>query len=114
MLTGFLAFPDHARLGEPSTLWMVALWASFAATLNVALRWLSGRYLIAAVLGSAGGPAAYYAGVAFDALALGESAALSLGAVAFVWGLAAPVLVRLAKQLRAQPGGMCCFREARP
>ncbi|MDA1314771.1 MAG: DUF2878 domain-containing protein [Acidobacteria bacterium] len=114
VLTGLLVFPEHARLGSPSTLWMVALWASFAGTLNVALRWLDGRYLIAALLGVVGGPVAYYAGLAFDALALGKSAALSLGAVAFVWGLAAPVLVWFAKQLRAQPGGMCCFREARP
>lgn len=97
---GFVAFPEHARLGAPSTLWMVALWANFAATLNVALYRLDGRFLSAAFLGVLGGPAAYYAGAGFDALFLGEPITGSLAAIASVWGVATPALVWLAHQTR--------------
>jgi Protein of unknown function (DUF2878) len=39
--------------------WILALWAAFALTLNHSLRWLRGRPLIGALLGAAGGPLAY-------------------------------------------------------
>lgn len=100
VVAGFLAFPEHARLGAPSTLWMIALWANFAATLNVALRRLEGRYRLAALLGAFGGPMAYYAGANLDALVLGEPMTLSLTAIALVWGVATPALVWLARQTR--------------
>ena len=34
-----------------SPIWMVALWANFAMSLNVTMRWLKGRYLLAAAIG---------------------------------------------------------------
>ena len=100
VLSGFLAFPEHSRLGAPSTVWMVALWANFAATLNVALRRLEGRYRLAALLGAFGGPMAYYAGANLDALVLGEPATVSLTAIALVWGVATPALVWFARRTR--------------
>lgn len=114
VLTGLLAFPEHARLGAPSTLWMVALWASLAATLNVALRWLDGHYLTAALLGFVGGPLAYYAGAGFSALTLGEPVSGSLGAVALVWGFATPFLVWFAGQSRTRFRCAASAAEARP
>jgi hypothetical protein len=36
--------------------WMVSLWLNFAATLNVSLAWLRGRYLLAVFFGAIGGP----------------------------------------------------------
>ena len=42
--------------------WMVGLWLNFAATINVSLGWLRGRYLLAVIFGAIGGPLAYYGG----------------------------------------------------
>ena len=39
--------------------WILALWAAFALTLNHSLRWLRGRPLVGALLGAVGGPLAY-------------------------------------------------------
>jgi hypothetical protein len=44
--------------------WMVALWVNFATTLHTSLSWLTGRYLLAMLLGVIGGPLSYYAGCA--------------------------------------------------
>lgn len=75
--------------------WMVSLWLNFAATLNVSLAWLRGRYLLATVFGAIGGPMAYYSGArmgATEALpSVGGLLVLALG-----WGCMTPVLVWLA------------------
>jgi hypothetical protein len=47
--------------------WMVCLWLNFAATLNVSMGWLRGRYVLAAAFGAVGGPLAYYSGAKLGA-----------------------------------------------
>ena len=47
--------------------WMICLWLNFAATLNVSMAWLRGRYLLAALFGAIGGPLAYYSGAKLGA-----------------------------------------------
>ena len=64
VLSGLIAFPDVARFGGPSPLWMVALWVCFAATLRHSLSCLQGRWLCGAALGATGGPLAYLGGEA--------------------------------------------------
>jgi hypothetical protein len=80
--------------------WMVSLWVNFAATLNVSLAWLRGRFLLAVIFGAIGGPLAYYSGArmgATEALpSLGGMLVLALG-----WGCMTPVLVRLARVFTA-------------
>ena len=92
VLLGFIEFPQHAQLGGPSTLWMVALWIGFAATLRHALRWLAGRYVIGAALGAVGGPLAYRGGEALGAITIPDPA-LGLVAVSVEWMLAMPALL---------------------
>ena len=79
-----------------SPLWMVGLWMNFAATLNVSMAWLRGRYLLAAVFGAIGGPLAYYSGAklgATEALpSLNGMLVLAVG-----WGVMTPLLVCLAR-----------------
>lgn len=76
--------------------WMVSLWLNFAATMNVSLAWLRGRYILATVFGAIGGPLAYYSGArlgAAEALpSLGGMLVLALG-----WGCMTPLLVWLAR-----------------
>lgn len=76
--------------------WMICLWLNFAATLNVSLAWLRGRYLLAALFGAAGGPLAYYSGARLGAT---EALPTSIGILllAIGWGVMTPLLVWLAR-----------------
>lgn len=76
--------------------WMVVLWLNFAATLNVSLAWLRGRYLLATLFGAIGGPLAYYSGArlgATEALPTFSGMLLLAGG----WGVMTPILVWLAQ-----------------
>lgn len=75
--------------------WMICLWLNFAATLNVSMSWLRGRYLLAALFGAVGGPLAYYSGAKLGAT---ETLPTTTGMLllALGWGLMTPLLVRLA------------------
>jgi hypothetical protein len=76
--------------------WMICLWINFAATLNVSMAWLRGRYFLAAVFGAIGGPLAYYSGAKLGATeALPSYNGMLLLAIG--WGIMTPLLVWLAK-----------------
>jgi len=74
--------------------WMAMLWASFATTLRHGLGWMRGRWTLAAALGAASGPLAFWAGERLGALELGGTPALL--ALAVEWGAALPLLLRAA------------------
>lgn len=75
--------------------WMVSLWLNLAATLNVSLKWLKGRYLLAAIFGAVGGTCAYYSGARLGAtLALPDAHGIIVLIVG--WGIVTPILVWLA------------------
>ena len=76
--------------------WMIAMWALFATTLNVSLQWLKHRYMLAAVFGAIGGPAAYYAGHRIGAVDFNNtlSAMIAVGAG---WALIMPGLMLMTK-----------------
>jgi hypothetical protein len=75
--------------------WMICLWVNFAATLNVSMAWLRGRYLLATLFGAVGGPLAYYSGAKLGATeALPTTTGMLL--LALGWGLMTPLLIRLA------------------
>ena len=101
VLAGQIAFPDVARLGAPTTIWMVALWAGFAATLRWSLRWMLGRYALGAALGAIAGPLSYFAGSTFGALDL-LAGTQSLVFIGLEWAVAMPLLLRLAESCRSE------------
>lgn len=104
-LAGVIAFPAHAGLAVPTTPWMVALWAAFAATLRHSLDWARRRYVLGGVAGAVFGPLAYVAGEALGAIALAPPP-LGWLAVAAEWALAMPLLLWLRERLEgAAPGG---------
>lgn len=78
--------------------WIIAMYMSFATTLNVSLRWLRDRPLTAAVLGLVAGPLTYLGGAKLGGIKfLDQDAALIvLGAG---WALMLPALLLAAKQL---------------
>jgi hypothetical protein len=103
VLAGVFGFTDPARLGWPSTIWMVCLWMSFAATLRASLGWLRGRYALAAVFGAVGGPLAYWAGARFGAIEFGDAMARGLALVALEYLLAMPLLVWIERRTVGEP-----------
>jgi len=89
--------------------WILALYAIFATTLNVSLRWLRGRPLLTTVLGAVAAPASYWSGARLGAAHIPAPAAAML-ALALGWALLMPALIWLAcrfdgVQARARPPG---------
>jgi Protein of unknown function (DUF2878) len=66
--SGWIRMAPSLLTGSFTPLWMVAVWAAFATTLNVSLRALRPHYLLAAGLAAIGAPLAYAAGARLGAL----------------------------------------------
>lgn len=85
VLSGVMSFPEHARLGYPSSLWMVGLWVMFAMTLRHSLQWLADKSWLAVALGLAFGPLAYWAGYRLGAIEI-RSDTISILFISLAWG----------------------------
>jgi len=74
---------------------MVMLWALFASTINVSLRWLKHKRELAIFIGAIAGPVAYWSGARLGALQLSHFNAamiyLSIG-----WAIVVPILLKIA------------------
>jgi hypothetical protein len=79
-------------------LWVPVIWAQFATLFHYALYWLSGRYLLAALLGALGGPLAYWGGINLGAAEISGKPTLSLFLLAVTWAVVMPVLLWLSDQ----------------
>jgi len=96
-LIGYLPGPLSPPLAP---LWILALWLLFATTLQVSLRWLQSQPGLAALLGAAAAPLAYYGAARLGALNLPRMLP-ALGSQAAGWALLLPSLLRLARRLDA-------------
>ena len=90
VLTGVITFPEPAGPGFPTTIWMIALWINFAASIRHSLNWIRGRYALGLVFGGIGGPLAYFAGEKMGALVIHSP----LGVV-LAWVVAMPLILLL-------------------
>ncbi|MEQ1772429.1 MAG: DUF2878 domain-containing protein [Burkholderiales bacterium] len=94
---GWIAYPSGTLLSGAAPYWIVALWALFATSLNVSMRWLKERRWLAALLGALCGPLSYWAAVRLGAVEFVHSlraiAALSLG-----WSMIMPALMLLSQR----------------
>jgi hypothetical protein len=96
---GILAFASPLPWAGVAPFWIVVLWMAFALTINVSMRWLQSRMLVAALLGLVGGPLSYWAGVRMGAaVALGDPVRV-YGIIGVVWAIAAPLLIQAAVRL---------------
>ncbi len=91
--------------------WVIVLWMAFGATMNVAYRWLHGRWFAAAMIGALFGPLSYWAGMRLGGVVFPQSLALGLASLSLAWFVAFPALVWLAQQLA--PAGALSLAEAR-
>ena len=94
--TGVLQFASPWPWTFAAPVWILAMWAGFALTLNHSMAFLRGRWLAAFGFGAVGGPLAYWgAARGFDAVEFGLGLPAALAALAIVWGLAMPALYAL-------------------
>ena len=95
---GHVAYPAGQPLAWVAPYWMVALWGEFAIALNVTLRWLKRRPLLAAVLGAIFGPLSFLGGVRLGgARFIDEPAALVT--LACMWAALMPLVMWLSDRL---------------
>ena len=94
VMQGLLEYTSGTLTTNTAPVWIVAMWGLFASTMNVSMRWLKGRYLVAAILGGVAGPLAYYGGSKLGGLTFLN---LDLGLIylAIGWAVFTPVLVKL-------------------
>lgn len=102
--TGLFAFKTDPRWPLWLPLWVFIIWAQFMTLFRFALHWLSGRYLIGAILGAFGGPLAYWGGIRLGAASFGDSPLLTLVVLAVVWAGVTPLLL-LCRQRMANTEG---------
>ncbi len=100
---GWLQYSSGIVFSNVAPYWIVALWGLFATLLNVSLRWMRGRWVIAVVFGAVGGPAAYYGGLRLGALEFGNMPA-GLLALAIGWAVLTPLLLALSSYFDGYAG----------
>jgi len=95
---GWLTYPNGQFASGLAPYWILCMWALFATTLNVTMRWMRDRYVLAAVFGAIGGPLSYLAGERLGAVEF-AGGAVPVVALAIAWLLAMPALVYLAGRI---------------
>ncbi len=93
--SGWVRMDSTVLIGGYTPLWMVALWATFATTLNVSLRTLRPHFALGAALAGVGAPIAYLAGSRLGALQW-VHAGPALLVIACAWGVSMPLLLKSA------------------
>jgi hypothetical protein len=96
--TGWLRYPGGFWLAGAAPYWIITLWALFATTLNVSMRWLRGRFVLTMLFGAIGGPLSYLGGAKLGGMTL-VAPASALGALAVSWALVMPLLIWLSSRL---------------
>jgi len=109
MLAGLFTFSNGVVLAGIVPFWLIAMWALFATTLNVSMKWMKNRYLLAAAFGAIGGPLAYYAGNRLGAVEFADTGAALL-AVGAGWAVIMPLLMVLTTRFNGYrfEGGKTC------
>lgn len=95
---GLVVHPEGSGFVGFVPLWIVALWALFATTLTVSMRWLFGRPALAVVAGAVGGPMAWFSGARLGAVTFPDPV-VALAVESAGWALLLPLLVRSAERL---------------
>ena len=92
-----ITYQAHGWSSMLVPVWILALWAEFVTVLNVSLRWMKGRWLVAVLFGAISGPLAYMGAEKIGAVTLNHLpisyVALSLG-----WACLTPLLLKLSQK----------------
>ncbi|MBT8082882.1 MAG: DUF2878 domain-containing protein [Gammaproteobacteria bacterium] len=101
--SGWVSYKSGQFSAYIAPYWIITMWMLFATTLNVSMRWMRGKPVLAAVFGFFGGPGAYLAGQSLGGIILVEQQA-ALIALACGWAVMMPALTRLSEIFDGMPG----------
>ena len=100
-VTGLISYAgDVPALPWLAPAWIVAMWILFATSLNSSLKWLKGRYALAALMGAVFGPLSYRAGAALGAASFPQGEVLTMFVLAAIWGAVMPLLLWINSRLQ--------------
>ena len=98
LVAGVYKLTDPTSYSWLCPVWFLLLWALFATLLRGPFRWLSGRYWLSGLLGALFAAPNYFAGARLGAVTFSENLVYSLGVLAFLWALAMPLMIWLARK----------------
>ncbi len=97
MALGWIRYPSGTFLANVAPHWILAMWALFATTLNISMRWMKQRWLIAFVLGAVCGPLSYWGAGRLGAATFTDPMAAII-VLAAGWGVIMPALMWLSER----------------
>lgn len=94
-----ISYESHGWMNTPQMnnivpVWILALWVEFVTILNVSLRWMRGRWLVAILFGAIGGPLAYMGAARLGAVTL-NMMPVSYIALSIGWAILTPLMLQL-------------------
>ena len=95
---GWVTFPSGMFSDVMAPYWIVTMWMLFGTTINMSMRFMRGRPLLAAAFGFVGGPLAYIAGHKIGGIQFVDQAA-AIAMLAVGWAVIMPLLMRLGERL---------------
>ena len=111
LLTGVFNYSTGQPIDSLAPVWLIALWPLFATLLNVSMKWLKGKYWLAAICGFTGGPLAFYSGHKIGAVEFSNTT-IALLVIAAGWALLMPLLIALASRFNGYFGPRAGLQEA--
>lgn len=88
---GLISYQGSHAIAPGFVVTFLALWINFGTTIRVSFHWCWRRPIVAALMGAAGGPFAYWSGAQMGAIAFPADPLLSYLIVALQYGLALPL-----------------------
>lgn len=98
LATGWVGYSSGLFSSAFAPYWIITMWMLFATTLNVSMRWMRGKPVLAAAFGFVGGPLAYITGQKLGGITL-INPLEALVALAVGWAIMMPVLMSLSVAL---------------
>ena len=92
-----ITYQAHGWSSMLVPVWILALWAEFVTVLNVSLRWMKGRWIIAVLFGAIGGPLAYMGAEKLGAVTLNHLP-ISYIALSVGWACLTPLLLKFSQK----------------
>lgn len=95
---GWVTFPSGMVSELTAPYWIVTMWMLFGTTINLSMRWMRGRPLLASAFGFIGGPLAYIAGHKIGGIQFVDQPA-AVAMLAIGWAIMMPLLMHLGERL---------------
>lgn len=94
--SGLIIYEGQTLWSNLAPLWILALWANFALTMNGCMAWLQQRKWLAALLSFIFGPVGYYGGIKLGTARVNDDEWLLYLVIGIAWAVAVPLMLSLA------------------